>query len=404
MSLPTPLRHAISLLAGIAALSAGFAPAAASELQVSGFTTLGAAYTRSDELEFARVGIDAPGGNRVDTGPDSVLGVQLGWQSAYGSSAVLQVVTRETQRGDYTPRPALAFLSHAISPALTVRAGRLRSPFFMLSDTADINYSQPWVRPPVEVYGLNPFTDMDGVDLLYRSHLGGSFIELHPYFGTSRIPVIGGGRAHLRQLRGLTATLERDELSFSASHAEAELSVIRTSQSYQDLVESLQLPPALQARLSGKGARASFSSLGMQWDDGRWRVIAELARMRADAFVNSATGAYIAIGRRFGALTPYVGLARQRQDQPIADPALADSPESATALAAFNRSRNQAQRSITVGTRWDLTPHAAIKAEFSHIDTERGAHGTFIARGDPFAPGLDDRDIHLLSVSVDVVF
>ena len=56
MSLPNPLRHAISLLAGIAALSAGFAPAAASELQVSGFATLGAAYTRSDELEFARVG------------------------------------------------------------------------------------------------------------------------------------------------------------------------------------------------------------------------------------------------------------------------------------------------------------------------------------------------------------
>ncbi len=398
------LRRTVTLLAAIVALSSGFDPAIASDLRVSGFATIGAVYTRSDELEFARVGIDAPGGNRVDTGPDSVLGLQFGWHADNGSGAVLQMVARETQRGDYTPRPALAFLSHALGPALTMRAGRLRSPFFMLSDTADINYSQPWVRPPVEVYGLNPFTDIDGVDLLYRSRFGESFIELHPYFGTSRIPVIGGGRADLRRLRGLTMTLEREEISFSASHAEAELSVIRTSQSYQDLVETLQIPPALQARLSGKGAQASFSSLGMQWDDGRWRVVAELARMKAEAFTNSATGAYLLLGRRFGALMPYLGLARQRQDAPIADPALADSTMSAIALAAFNRSRNQAQRSITIGTRWDLTPQVALKAEFSHIDTGRDAHGTFIARGNPFAPGLDDRSINLLSLSVDVVF
>jgi len=398
------LRRTLPLLASIGALAFGLDATAAPDVQVSGFATAGAAYTRSDDLEFARVGIDAPGGNRVDTGPDSVIGVQLGWQFGHGSGAVLQVVTRETQRGDYTPRPALAFLSHALTPALTVRAGRLRSPFFMLSETADINYSQPWVRPPVEVYGLNPFADMDGIDLLHRSRIGESFIELHPYFGSSRIPVIGGGRAHLRQLRGLTMTAEHDEFSFSASHAEAELAVIRTSQSYKDLIDTWQISPELQGRLSGKGAQASFSSIGMQWDNGHWRVIAELARLRADAFVNSATGAYVMVGRRFGTLMPYVGAARQRQDAPLADPALADSRGSAAALAVFNRSRNQAQRSITVGARWDLTPQAAIKAELSHIDTESGAHGTFIARGNPFVPGLDDRDINLLSVSVDVVF
>lgn len=109
MSTRHPLRHtlhrAVTLLAAIAALAGGIDPATASDLQVSGFATLGAAYTRSDELEFARVGIDAPGGNRVDTGPDSVLGLQFGWQAGNGSGAVLQLVTRETQRGDYTPAP-----------------------------------------------------------------------------------------------------------------------------------------------------------------------------------------------------------------------------------------------------------------------------------------------------------
>jgi hypothetical protein len=397
-------RTASPLLVGLAMLAGTCGLHAAPDLQVSGFATLGAVYTRSDDLQFARVGIDAPGGDRVDLGPDSVLGLQLGLQFGQGTGAVLQVTTRETQRGDYDPRPALAFVSHALTPALTVRAGRLRSPFFMLSDTADINYNQPWVRLPAEVYGLNPFADLDGIDLLHRSRVGAAFIELHPYFGASRIPVIGGGEARLHRLRGLTMTLEAGEFSLSVGHALAELAAQRTSQSYAEFVERTGLSPALQARLSGSGADASFSSLGMQWDDGRWRIVAELGRLDTEAFVNSATGAYIAIGRRFGSLMPYLSLARQHQDAPLVDPALADSAASAGALALFNRSRNQAQRSITLGGRWDVSPEAALKAEFSHVVTDRGAHGSFIARGDPFAAGLDHRSINLLSVSVDVVF
>lgn len=400
----TPRRTVLLLLACLGALSAQDDAHAVADWQVSGFATLGAIYTHSDDLQFARVGIDAPGGNRVDFGPDSVLGLQLGLQFGQGTGAVLQVTTRETQRGDYDPRPALAFVSHAPTPELTIRAGRLRSPFFMLSDTADINYYQPWVRLPAEVYGLNPFADLDGIDVLHRSRVGGAFVELHPYFGGSRIPVIGGGHARLKRLRGLTLSVEAGEFSFSAGHARAKLSVIRTSQSYHDFIEQSGLPPALQARLSGSGADASFSSLGMQWDDGRWRVVAELGRLEADAFVNSATGAYVAVGRRFGALMPYLGLARQREDAPLVDPALADSAASANILAPFNRSRNQGQRSLTLGARWDVSPQVALKTEFSHIATDRGAHGSFIARRNAFAPGLDHRSINLLSVSVDVVF
>lgn len=395
---------ASKLLVCLTVLAGAHGAHAAPDVQISGFATLGAVYTRSDDLQFARVGIDAPGGDRVDLGPDSVFGLQFGLQFGQGTGAVLQVTTRETQRGDYDPRPALAFVSHALTPELTVRAGRLRSPFFMLSDTTDINYNQPWVRLPAEVYGLNPFADLDGVDLLHRKRVGEAFVELHPYFGASSIPVIGGGRARLQRLLGLTMTVEAGEFSFSAGHAEADLSVKRTSPSYLALIDEAGLSPALQARLSGSGANASFSSLGMQWDDGRWRIVAELGRLEADAFVNSATGAYIAVGRRFGPLMPYLSIARQRQNDPLADPALADSASSASALALFNRSRNQAQRSLTLGGRWDFSPHAALKAEFSHILTDHGAHGTFIARHNPFAAGLDHQSINLMSVSVDVVF
>ena len=70
------LRPVIVLaLAAAAGLPLQAAAGADSAWQFSGFATAGAVYTNSDELQIARVGIDAPGGNRVDTGPDSVIGV-----------------------------------------------------------------------------------------------------------------------------------------------------------------------------------------------------------------------------------------------------------------------------------------------------------------------------------------
>ncbi|MHB1374040.1 MAG: hypothetical protein ACYCWL_09150 [Thauera sp.] len=397
------LRQVATLaLMACASLSSGAAADGASAWQFSGFATLGAVYTNSDKLQFARVGIDEPGGYKVDPGPDSVLGVQAGLRLGERNTAVVQLMTRETQRGDYDPRATLAFLSHALTPELTVRAGRLRSPFFMLSDAADINYNQPWVRPPTEVYGLNPFSDLDGIDLLHRSRIGDTFVEIHPYFGRGSVPVIGGGRARLEDLAGVRVTVEAGRLSLSAGHAKANLSVRRSSAGYLAFIESVGLPASLQEQLSGDGADASFSSLGLQWDDGRWLISAEVARNTASAFTNSATGAYISVGRRMGNLTPYLSLARQWQDEPLVDPAEAGA--FAAVLAPFNRSRNQAQRSITTGVRWDVLHNAALKAEFTHVRTDRDAHGTFIARDDPFAPGLDRQSINLMSISVDVVF
>lgn len=396
------LRQAVAVsLAALAGLPLQVAAGAGNMWQFSGFATAGIVYTNSDELQFARVGIDGPGGDRVDTGPDSVLGLQAGLRLGEYNAAVVQLVTRETQRGDYEPRAALAFLSHALTPELTVRAGRLRSPFFMLSDNADINYNQTWVRPPVEVYGLNPFSDLDGIDLLHRARVGEAFVELHPYAGRSKVPVLGGGRARLDDLIGVRITVESGQLALSAGYAQAKLAVLRTS------VAALGLTPALERRLSGSGAEASFSSLGMQWDDGRWLISAEVARSTASAFANSSSGAYLAVGRRFGNFTPYLSFARQRQDDPLVNLDEASTDAERKLITGFNRARNQAQRSVTAGIRWDVLRSTAVKAEFAHVRTDAGAHGTFIARQNPFAAGLvglDDQSINLMSISVDVVF
>ena len=170
-------------------------------LELSGFATVGAVYTDHNDMGFSRVGFDQPGDENPDFGPDTVLGVQANLRLSTLTSAALQVRSREDSAGSYEPRPTLAFLSHHLTPSVTLRFGRMRGPFFMLSDSIDVNYSHPWVRPPVEVYGLNPFVDVDGVDLLYRTRVGETDLEVHPYFGRSRIDLHGFCRQLRRQLR-----------------------------------------------------------------------------------------------------------------------------------------------------------------------------------------------------------
>lgn len=396
-----------STLAAISVLSATMLPAhEATALEAdwsfSGFATLGIVSTRAEHARFLRVGINAPDKRNPNAGIDSVLGLQANVRLGAHNAAVLQVLARETPRGDHPPRIRLAFVSHQLTPELTARVGRMRIPFFMLSDSIDINYSHPWVRPPVELYGLNPFSDLDGVDLLYRSRLGGLDVEVHPYLGRSSISVLGGGRARLREMGGVNLTLARGDLSISLGHAAARLGLQRRSAALQTLLDlPPAVPPELRARLSGNDTHASFSSIGFQWDDGAWLMIGEVARTKANRYNNSAHAWSLTAGRRLGSVTPYVTVSRSRQDEPIFHSDIAARDPRLTFL---NRSRNQAQESVSAGMRWDFSRSAALKFEYTRIHTDREAWGSFAPTRNAFTTRMGDRRVNLLSLSVDVVF
>lgn len=377
------------------------------EVRWSAFGTLGAVVTSDDDLRFARIGIDHPGAESPDFGPDTVFGVQANLALSEQTGAVMQLVSRESPRGDYTPRVTLAFLSHALTPTLTARVGRMRVPFFMLSDSLDINYANPWVRPPVEVYGLNPFTDLDGIDLFFRSRIGNADIEIHPYAGSSYIPVYRRGNGKLRELFGINLALSTEHLALHLGHAEAKLALRWSDADFDTLVGALRATGqgAIANELSGDDGYASFSSAGVQWDDGEWLLIGEYARRENRRYGNSAHGWHLTVGHRFGATLPYLTIARQTQDRPTSgNVALPPGSPFAAFIDGFDTSRNLAQRSATLGVRWDFSRNAAFKAEFSHMRTASDAWGSFFPRGNAATAQLGGRSINVLSLSVDVAF
>ncbi len=398
------VKYKLASLAAIIAAHTASVCAANDTLTVSGFGTLGAVVTHSDDLQFRRVGVEAPSTKSVDFAPDSVMGVQTNFRLGDSAEAVLQVVSRESPKNNYLPRASLAFLSYSPSPESTLRMGRLRLPIFMLSDSIDINYAHPWVRPPVEVYGLSPFSDLDGIDFFFRRRIKDVDVELHPYLGRSRIDIIQTGHSSLSHLRGLNIGLSSGALTLHAGYARARLDMRWGDPFTSSLLDALHATPSgerIIAEMQGSDAATSFTSAGFQWDGERWLLIGEYAARRAAAFANSANGWHLTVGRHIGPFTPYLKFARTLQTSPIiSDQFTAGQP----ALQRFNASRNGAQRSFGAGLRWDLRRDAAFKMEFARTRTENDSWGAFFPSRDGATTRVGDRTINTLSVSIDVVF
>ncbi len=404
MTATSPPRLVGLALKALAALSlAAPAPMVASAepsaFDFSGFATLGAVKTDRKDVWFTRYGVNFPGKSDPDLTPDSVLGLQGSLRLPWQNDLTVQVLTREDGSDRIQPRVTLAFLRQTLAPGLSLRAGRLRAPFFMLSESLHVNYAHPWVRPPVEVYSLNPFNDLDGVDLIYHRRVGELDVEIHPYFGRSRIP-FPEGRARLNRTWGLNLVFAHGDWSLHLGHGDGRFSLIRGDAQTQALIGGLAGTPfnAALADISGTEGKTRFDSIGLQWDDGRWQVIGEYARRTTNRYVTSSEGWYLSLGRRFGAVTPYAVLARQRLDQH-----LSTVPVPGEFWQLFLRSRNNAQRSATIGLRWDLARNAALKTELTRARPDHDSWGSYFPRSDPRVQ-IGGRAIHTWSVSVDVTF
>jgi hypothetical protein len=237
---------------------------------------------------------------------------------AHALDLTIQSVVRKGVADSYAPQLTWGFLRLQATPEVVVRAGRMRTPFFMYSDSLNLNYATPWVRPPVEVYSLNPFADLNGVDALYRTPIGATDLELHVYGGKSSLDIRNGG-GKLQAVRGVKAALSISSLTLQAGYARSNLSIHWGDPMFTALNNHLMATgnDAIARDLSGDDSKGTFLSAGFQYDSDRLLMIGEYARRTVDRYTVSAAGWYFTAGYRFNSLTPYITVARQIQTAPV---------------------------------------------------------------------------------------
>jgi len=326
---------------------------------------------------------------------DSWRGDQLskfGAQLSYGITDTVGVTVQATakaQQDEWKANLEWAYLSWQTNDQLMLRAGRLRSPVYMYSESLDVGYSYPWLRLPDEVYSQVQVTNYEGVDAVYTLPLS---------YGSVTVQV-AGGQSKNRDYYAYDQQFDIDYgnlFGASVSLATNDFGTLRIG--YVEANIKTDINGTVDASAIGLGAnrtlslltldkeKGKFTSIGYQYDNGTWVSSNEwTSRMIENDGMESIDSFYLMGGRRFGDFLPHVTYA-QLDD---------------------NGGR---QSSWTLGLNYQAAPTVVVKGEYKRVDTKNGYDGVFTRNAQEvfdnavgIAP-VRNYDGDIVSVGVDFVF
>ena len=395
----------------------------------NGFGTLGAVYSDEDQADFVSSWLLQPNGaghtSQWHAGIDTKLGGQVNAQFNEQFSAVLQVVVERQEDNAWTPAIEWANIQYQLNDNFSIRLGRTVLAAFMVSDTRLVGYANPWIRGPQELYQIVPITNMDGLDAAYTLDFGDWRNTLQLTYGQTDQDLIIDGELRARDAFMFSNTLEYDYATFHLTYITANIDLDTPESNalfnaYDELGEALALIPgqddaaAQASAISGSYALSDAPievySAGLRLEPGNWLFMAEWARVTEANALSKADAWYTTLGYRFDSVTPYLTLAEVNGDTPQ-EPGVTTSgmpPPLATATEAMNTGLNQflsqashAQKSITLGIRWDFISNAALKLQYQHVELDGKSAGRLANVQPGFVPGAR---VNTFSAAIDFVF
>lgn len=334
------------------------------KLKVNGFMSVYAVRSTVDGVDLG-IGVDDSWG----FSPDTIVGLQFDYSLADNLDAVIQLTSKG--KNDFDTEAEWAFLRYQATDDLTLRGGRLRLPFYMYSESIEVGYAYPWVRPPVEMYSTM-ITTYEGVDASYQFTLGNWINTAKVYYGSIDLD-----------------TVEVDDLAGAEFITENGPWTLRAAYSYFDSLTPTGSP------LEGN---AKYSVLGARYDDGEWFALLEAS----DGVLGSSlpvlgTESYTGtLGYQFDKFMPYVVYSKTYSNS-----------EHEKNVEGLPVEQSVDQESYTLGLKYNATPQVVLKGEAVHYDGFDGTLGEIGA--DLVAnPGLrnklDDDGVTVMSLGFDLVF
>lgn len=403
--LSLPLAAAGSAMPAGESAEPGNAGASRSAWSVRAFGTGAVTWTDNGDAEFARLNQSTGAATRPRAGVDSNLGMQLSYQASPWWSATVQGLARKGAARHVESELAWGYLTLKPGYNLSLRAGRLGLPVYMLSDYRNVGYANTAIRPPQEVYSLAVADHVDGVDATWKAGLRDYALSAQLYAGSNRTKLAAfGTTAHvdIDNMVGLILGIERGPLSLRVGHTRTRATLddlepvnqliagLRATGAGYDLPAVSALGDALQVRRTP----TSFTSAGANFDGDHLVVQAEFARVRSGGYASSNSAWYLLGGYRFDQLLPYFSYGSLKTDRVVANTVPAACPDGYPAecgetLAQLSAgvamaTPVQEQNTLSLGLRWEMSPSTAVKLQVDRIRTRHGT-GLFINTRPGFA-------------------
>lgn len=378
----------------------------------SGFGTVGLSHTTESQADFTSNVLKASGvgfSGNWSGDVDSRLGVQLTANFSQQLSGVVQLTSEQRYDKSYSPTVEWANFKYQVTPNLSVRAGRIALPTFLAADYRKVGYALPWARTPVELYNLIPITNSDGVDFTYRLHVGDWTNVIQGSVGTTSIQY-SQGTATATAIRGFSNTTEYGAFTTRLSYVQGDLSLGLAKPLFDGFRQFGPQGVAIADRYDSVNKPVSVIGLGASYDPGEWFAMGELGRSTTNSFLGARSAWYLSAGYRFPKVSPYLVVGQVWADSNVSDPGLSVTglpPQLAGMASGLNGGLNALlgvlgeQRSMTVGSRWDLVKNGALKLQYDHITLGAGSLGNLILE----QPGFRRGDtVQVVSAVFDFVF
>jgi hypothetical protein len=368
-------------------------------LLLSGFGTLGVVHSSEEDADFTSSIFKPNGAGHTHTWSadvDSNIAGQVVANVTSQLSGMVQVISQQRYDGSYRPYVEWANIKYQFTSDFSVRVGRIVLPSFLFSDTRNIGYANAWVRPPVEVYGLVPVANSDGVDASYRFQIGEVIQTVLGTYGKTMNQTPQGGAAEARRQWIICDTVEYGALTAHIAYQEAHLTIDSLNTFFDAFRSFGQQGVAIAEEFDQHNKPLSFIGLGAIYSPGKWFMAGEWGTSEFHSALGKRTAWYVSGGYRFGKLTPYLNYAVTIADGPGSDPGLntaALSPQLAGRAFGLNAGLNAilgsspAQNTTSLGVRWDLAEKMDIKLQYNRTRLDEGSAGTFINLQPGFQPG-----------------
>ncbi|HME39714.1 MAG TPA: hypothetical protein VKG63_12240 [Steroidobacteraceae bacterium] len=354
------------------ALAAGSAIAGSSVgdmFSYSGFGTAGVLHTNTSDAEYVQTGQTSGATNGFDFKTDSKLGLQGTVTPTPWLSGTVQALAEERFDDSLAPKIEWAFIKLKPVSGVSVRAGQMALPSFLVSDSRNVGYANTWLRAPDEVYGQSTFDVYTGADVTYAHSIGSYTVTLDALAGHTKADYLLGP--------DYVAVINGHKLSGYSASVDAGVATLRYS--YVRTNIDADIDGFTAARLV-----YTFTSIGATYDRNDVLLQSEFIAKHTQLTAYDVNGWYVLGGYRLGKWLPY-GIYAAGQTPTGPNPPGPPLP-------------NESKHTISAGVRADLIKSVDFKLQIDREST--------YPNGSPFIniqPGFEGKAF-VYSFAIDFVF
>jgi hypothetical protein len=284
-------------------------------------------------------------------------GIRFNAKMAEQTHAVMQFEIDTDTNGNYETGIEWFYLQHYFTDTLSIKAGRMSAPVLDYSEEFNVGFAYPWVRPPEEVYGPLPLTEIDGINLAYDNYFGEFGLRIKGTWGYNDFSY---DIANVKQdnIFGLDGELSYKAFSVRAS----------------------QLQMKFKADLRATGDRIidtayTLTSAGFSFDNNQVFLIGEYADYKLEeptpTFADEK-GYYLTAGWYIGKFTPFYTYAVTKGEDSFTIGLNGQPPATL---------KGREQRGQYLGLRYNINEQSALTLQVQYLDKFNGSNGLFGGQG-----------------------